>query len=132
MAACELLAAVCGIPDQASNPGPLPWKCEFLATGPPGKSWGEGFESEQSSAFSVHQEICKFLPVSEKCVSLYINTAHIHWEKIWKIQEIIEQASPPKWSRKMATHPSILAWRIRWTEEPGGLQSMGSQRVGHD
>ena len=32
----------------------------------------------------------------------------------------------------MATHPSILAWRIPWTEEPGGLQSMGSQRVGHD
>ena len=31
-----------------------------------------------------------------------------------------------------ATHSSILAWRIPWTEEPGGLQSMGSQRVGHD
>ena len=31
-----------------------------------------------------------------------------------------------------ATHPSILAWRIPWTEEPGGLQSMGSQRVRHD
>ena len=32
----------------------------------------------------------------------------------------------------MATHSSILAWRIPWTEESGGLQSMGSQRVGHD
>ena len=32
----------------------------------------------------------------------------------------------------MASHPSILAWRIPWTEEPGGLQSTGSQRVGHD
>ena len=32
----------------------------------------------------------------------------------------------------MATHSSLLAWRILWTEEPGGLQSMGSQRVGHD
>ena len=31
----------------------------------------------------------------------------------------------------MATYSSILAWRISWTEEPGGLQSMGSQRVGH-
>ena len=31
-----------------------------------------------------------------------------------------------------ATHPSILAWRIPWTEESGGLQSMGSQRVSHD
>ena len=32
----------------------------------------------------------------------------------------------------MATHSSILAWRIPWTEEHGGLQSMGSQRVRHD
>ena len=32
----------------------------------------------------------------------------------------------------MATHSSILAWRIPWTEEPGELQSMGSQRVRHD
>ena len=41
------------------------------------------------------------------------------------------------WVRKiplekaMATHSSILLWRIPWREEPGGLQSMGSQRVGH-
>jgi len=32
----------------------------------------------------------------------------------------------------MATHSSILAWRIPWTEESGGLQSIGSQRIGHD
>ena len=32
----------------------------------------------------------------------------------------------------MATHASILAWRIPWTEEPGGLQSMGLQRAGYD
>ena len=34
--------------------------------------------------------------------------------------------------KEMATHSSIFAWRIPWTEEPGGLQSMDSQRVGHD
>ena len=33
---------------------------------------------------------------------------------------------------EMATHSSILAWRIPWIDEPGGLQSTGSQRVGHD
>ena len=33
---------------------------------------------------------------------------------------------------EMATHSSILAWKITWTVEPGGLQSLGSQRVGHD
>ena len=34
--------------------------------------------------------------------------------------------------KEMATHSSILAWKTPWTEEPGRLQSMGSQRVGHD
>ena len=34
--------------------------------------------------------------------------------------------------KKMATSSNILDWEIPWTEEPGGLQSMGSQRVGHD
>ena len=34
--------------------------------------------------------------------------------------------------KEMATHSSILAWKISWTEKPGGLQSVGSQRVEHD
>ena len=34
--------------------------------------------------------------------------------------------------KEMATHSSTLAWKIPWTEEPGRLQSMGSQRMGHD
>ena len=34
--------------------------------------------------------------------------------------------------KEMARHASILAWEIPWTEEPGGLQSTGSQRIGHD
>ena len=34
--------------------------------------------------------------------------------------------------KEIATHSCILAWEIPWTEEPGGLQSMGSQRVGHN
>ena len=40
------------------------------------------------------------------------------------------QEDPPE--KGMATHSSVLVWRIPWTEEPGGLQSVGSQRVGHD
>ena len=43
---------------------------------------------------------------------------------------ILGQESPLE--KGMATHSSILAWEIPWTEEPGRLQSMGSQRVGHD
>ena len=42
------------------------------------------------------------------------------------------QEDPLEKEKGMATHSSILAWRIPWTEEPGGLQSMGLQRAGHD
>ena len=34
--------------------------------------------------------------------------------------------------KEMATHSSVLAWKIPWTDEPGGLQSMGSQRAGYN
>ena len=36
------------------------------------------------------------------------------------------------WEKAMAAHSSALAWKMPWTEEPGGLQSTGSLRVGHD
>ena len=42
----------------------------------------------------------------------------------------MNQEDPLK--EEIAIHSSILAWRIPWTENPGGLQFMGSQRVGHD
>ena len=42
----------------------------------------------------------------------------------------LDQEDPLK--KEIATHSSILAWRSTWTEEPGGLQSMGWRRAGHD
>ena len=44
----------------------------------------------------------------------------------------LHRSSLPFLEKEMATHSSTLAWKIPWTEEPVGLQSMGSQRVGHD
>ena len=44
--------------------------------------------------------------------------------------QFLRQEDPVE--KEMATHSSIPAWRIPWTEEPGGLQSMGLQRVGHN
>ena len=49
------------------------------------------------------------------------------WE-VW-VQSLGYKASLEK---EMTTYSSILAWKIPWTEEPGGLQSMGLQRVGYD
>ena len=46
-----------------------------------------------------------------------------------RVQSLDQEDSPEK---EMATHSSILAWEIPWTEEPGGLQSLGSQIVGHN
>ena len=46
-----------------------------------------------------------------------------------QVQSLSQENSLEK---EMATHSSILAWEIPWTEEPGRLQFMGSQRVGHD
>ena len=45
------------------------------------------------------------------------------WVQSLGLEESLEEG--------MATHSSILAWRILWTEEPGGLQSMGPKRLGH-
>ena len=47
-----------------------------------------------------------------------------NWEISTDVYTLTEKA--------MAPHSSTLAWKIPWTEEPGGLQSMGLQRVGHD
>ena len=60
----------------------------------------------------------------------------------WQRNQLAMQETQETWvqslgqedplEKAVATHSSILAWRIPWTEELGGLQSMGSQRVGHD
>ena len=47
-----------------------------------------------------------------------------HWFDPWVGKVPLE--------KEMATHSNVLTWRISWTEEPGGLQSTGLQRVGHD
>ena len=64
------------------------------------------------------------------CASLEVQT----------VKNLPAMQEPPVWSlgqedpveKEMTTHSSILAWRILWAEEPGGLQSMGLQRVGHN
>ena len=49
-------------------------------------------------------------------------------QKMWV--QSLDQKDPLE--KEMATHSSVLAWKTLWTQEPGGLQSKGSQRVGHD
>ena len=79
-----------------------------------GRSAGEGigYPLQYSWAFLVAQTVKNLPAVWETWIQ------SLGWE------DPLEEA--------MATHSSILPWRIPWTEEPGGLQSMGPQRVGHD
>ena len=58
-------------------------------------------------------------------VAQVVKNPHAMWETG---VQFLGQEDPLE--KEMATHSSILAWEIPWTEEPGGLQSMGSQRVG--
>ena len=107
--------AVC----QASLSFPISWSCSNLLPlswwcHPTISSSVTPFSSyPQSSAASLVTQVVKNLPAIRET-----RVQPLGWE------DPLE--------RGMATHSSILAWRIPWTEEPGGLQSMGSQRVGHD
>ena len=62
------------------------------------------------------------------------NYTHTHTELVQEMEEMLVPSlgSEDPMEEGMATHSSILAWRIPRTEEPGGLQSMGLQRVRHD
>ena len=68
--------------------------------------------------------LCEFLPMAPFIgyFSIGINIR----------EESLKCFSNSLMEQEMATHSSILAWRISWTEEPGRLQSMGLQTVGHD
>ena len=54
-----------------------------------------------------------------------------HLSTMWETQVRSLSGEDPL-EKEMAIHSSTIAWKIPWTEEPGRLQSMGSQRVGHD
>ena len=74
----------------------------------------------------------------------YFRFPHIGSLKIFPVAQMVKNLSAMQETqvqslgredpleKGMATHSSIVAWRLSWTEEPGGLQSVGSQRVKHD
>ena len=83
-----------------------------------------------AACFGDHSEIIPCSTSDSSWASLII-----HWVKNPPAMQETQVQSlgwedPPE--KEMATRSSILAWRIPWTEEPGGPQSMGSQRMGHD
>ena len=79
--------------------------------------------------------------MSQLTSNLYVRCVHIGWaslvaQTIKNLPAMQEtQVQSLGWEdpleKRMASHSSALSWRIPWTEEPGGLQSTGSERVGH-
>ena len=71
------------------------------------------------------------------CRVLQVKVTSLVAQPVKRLPAMLEtRVWTPGWEdlleKEMATHSSILAWKIPWTEEPLRLQSMGSQRVGHD
>ena len=79
-------------------------------------------------SFSLQTNICGLLGAS--LVAQTVKNL-LAMQETW-IRFLGQEKFFPLLEKKLATHSSILAWRIPWTKEPGGLQSMGLQRVGHD
>ena len=81
---------------------------------------------------------CECLSISwikKKKKTMYVASLIAHMVKNLPVMQEMQVQSlgwEDPLEKEMATYSSILAWRIPWTEEPGGLQSMRSQRVGHD
>ena len=63
------------------------------------------------------------------CLLMAQTVKHLPTMPETQIQSLVQEDLLQK---EMETHSSILAWKIPWTEEPGGLQSLGLQRAGHD
>ena len=138
----------CGILvlDQGSNPHPLQWKWGILTTGPPRKSHSCLFLCHICSShfpwlklsgpqtlllssgawFPFHLFLAYLQQDWDHSIfkGPYYSTATIHWPTSFQFSFLLLPA--------MAPHSSPLAWKIPWMEEPGGLQSMGSLRIGHD
>ena len=54
------------------------------------------------------------------------------WSRVCLLMQVQSLGPEYPLEKEMAAHASMLAWEIPWTQEPGGLQSLGSQRAGHD
>ena len=70
--------------------------------------------------------------MAQETMGIYWFLAKKRWPEKQKYKCMAWSFSDDLLEKGKATHSSILAWRIPWTEEPGRLQSMGSQRIGHD
>ena len=103
--------------------------CEWM-TCPVQSKWGALLYSFAVTLYGLWQKPCQgFIPTCQwtSLVAQMVRRLPIMWET--QVQSLGQEDLLEK---EMATHSSVLAWKIPWAEEPGRLQSMGSQRVRHN
>ena len=88
-------------------------------------------EKTRNTEVQVNEEEIGKLPKKEFRIMVVKMIKNLE-NKMEKMQESINKDVEELKEKAMAPHSSTLAWKIPWTEEPGGLQSMGFQRVGHN
>ena len=82
---------------------------------------------------NVHIDlVCKFLICSSHTIWTSLVAQMVKRLPTMREAQVQSLGREDPLEKEMATHSSILAWKIPWTEEPGRLQSMGSERVGHN
>ena len=119
--------------------------CKVMYTDPgtPEKVQSLNMAASESNRVSLVAQLTSLVAQTVKRLSIMLETQvqSLGWEdpleKGMTTHSSILAPSPKKraqrnMEKEMTTHSSILAWKIPWTEEPVGLQSMGSQRVRHD
>ena len=96
-------------------------------------------------SFACHHSFTKYVSICKQhFVQIYVYLMYIYYKYLSLMAQMVKNLTAMQetqvWflgqedplQKEKATHSSILAWRSSWTEEPGGLQSMGLQRVRHD
>ena len=96
-----------------------------ISNGLPVVSWGT-VEKPSQAASGLHRKGCSDAPVTKMCPANRVATPVTLWTS-----DLLPTASSSQ-GRKWQPIPVFLPGKIQWTEEPGGLQSMGLHRVGHD
>ena len=89
-------------------------------------------ESFQNLYSYINSSICYRISSSQLITILFITAQRVKHLPVMQKTQVQSLGWEDPLEKEMATHSSILAWRIPWTEEPGSLQSMGSQRVRQD
>ena len=127
----------CGRPGFSPWVWKIPWRRERLPTPVfwPGESHGlyspwsrkESDTTEQLSLYFTSSEYSGLISFGASLVAQMVKRLPAMLQT-----QVRSLSQEDPLEKEMATHSNILAWRIPWTEEPGRLPSMGSQRVGHD